>query len=113
MTEIALTDGGLETTLLFVDGHELPCFAAFPLLEDEAGRAALRRYFEAFLALADEHGLPFVLDTPTWRANPDWGEQLGYDLDALAAVTTPWRAVASSTTGHSSAMRDGRSTSTV
>ena len=83
---VALTDGGIETVLLFRDGFELPCFASFPLLADGRGRAALRRYFEPFLDLAQEQGRPFVLDTATWRANPDWGAQLGYDADALAAV---------------------------
>ena len=84
--QVALTDGGMETVLLFHEGFELPCFASFPLLEQEAGRAALRRYFEPFLDTAQERGLPFVLDTATWRANPDWGAQLGYGLDDLAAV---------------------------
>ncbi len=83
---MALTDGGIETVLLFKDGFELPCFASFPLLEDDRGRDALRRYFAPFLELAEAEGLPFVLDTATWRANPDWGAQLGYDLDALAQV---------------------------
>jgi homocysteine S-methyltransferase len=83
-TGLAVADGGLETTLLFHDGLELPCFAAFPLLEDERGRAALRRYFENFLRVAGERGLPFVIDTPTWRANPDWGAELGYDAERLA-----------------------------
>lgn len=83
---MALTDGGIETVLLFHEGLDLPCFASFPLLEQESGRAALRRYFEPFLDTAQDHGLPFVLDTATWRANPDWGAQLGYSLDALAAV---------------------------
>jgi len=35
--EVFLTDGGLETTLIFDDGIELPDFAAFPLLADPAG----------------------------------------------------------------------------
>src|SRR3954451_16821185 len=83
-TGLAVADGGLETTLLFHDGLELPCFAAFPLLEDERGREALRRYFEHFLRVAAERGLPFVIDTPTWRANPDWGAELGYDAERLA-----------------------------
>lgn len=83
MAELALTDGGIETVLLFRDGFELPCFASFPLLHEERGRAALRRYFEPFLDLAQEQNLPFVLGTPTWRANPDWGTQLGYDAAAL------------------------------
>ena len=86
MAPLALTDGGMETTLLFHEGFELPCFAAFPLLGEARGRAALRRYFEPFLATAQERGLPFVLGTTTWRANPDWGTRLGYDDDALAAA---------------------------
>jgi homocysteine S-methyltransferase len=76
----------METTLVFHEGFELPCFASFPLLADERGRAALRRYFAPFLELAERHELPFVLDTPTWRANPDWGTQLGYDAAGLADV---------------------------
>jgi homocysteine S-methyltransferase len=83
---VELTDGGIETHLLFHEGFDLPCFASFPLLEDERGRAAMRAYFERFLEIADARDLPFVLDTATWRANPDWGTQLGYDADRLAAV---------------------------
>src|SRR4051812_8584493 len=81
-----LTDGGLETCLVFQAGIDLPDFAAFPLLDTDEGRAALRAYFEPYLALAEQQGLGMVLDTPTWRANPDWGARLGYDADHLAAV---------------------------
>lgn len=83
---MALTDGGMETSLLFHEGLELPCFASFPLLGEVRARAAVRRYFEPFLDIAQERGLPFVLDTATWRANPDWGAKLGYNADALAAA---------------------------
>jgi homocysteine S-methyltransferase len=75
-----ISDGGIETHLLFHDGFDLPCFAAFPLLDDERGREALRAYFTPFLEIADRHGLPFVLDTVTWRANPDWAARLGCDV---------------------------------
>ena len=40
-----LSDGGLETTLIYLEGVELPQFAAFVLLQDAAGRARLRRYY--------------------------------------------------------------------
>ena len=73
-----LTDGGLETTLIFHRGLDLPEFAAFPLLETEDGRQELRAYFRPYLAVAREYDAGFVLDTPTWRANPDWAEALGY-----------------------------------
>ncbi len=83
---LTLTDGGIETVLLFHEGFELPCFASFPLLAEDRGRDALRRYFRPFLESSAERGMPFVLDTATWRANPDWGAQLGYDSEALANV---------------------------
>lgn len=81
-----LTDGGLETTLIFHDGVDLPFFAAFDLLKDAAGTAILRRYYERYAGLARERGIGLVLESPTWRANPDWGERLGYDAERLAAV---------------------------
>jgi homocysteine S-methyltransferase len=36
-----LTDGGIETTLIFHEGLELPHFAAFHLLRSPEGEAAL------------------------------------------------------------------------
>lgn len=81
-----LTDAGLETVMLFDEGLDLPCFAAFPLVDSDEGRAALRRYYEPFLELARNRSVPIVLSAPTWRANPDWGRQLGYEGDDLAAV---------------------------
>ena len=78
-----LTDGGLETTLIFHQGLELPLFAAFTLLKDESGKAALRAYYEPYLEVARNEGVGIALDTPTWRANPDWGGQLGYSAEAL------------------------------
>jgi homocysteine S-methyltransferase len=81
-----ITDGGMETTLIFHQGFELPCFASFVLLEDEAGRRALRSYFDPYITIAGEHGVGFVLDSPTWRASPDWGAKLGYSRAAVADV---------------------------
>ena len=79
-----LGDGGLETTMIFREGIELPCFAAFPLLRDPDGREALRRYYGEYIAIARRHGAGFALDTPTWRANADWGAKLGYTAAGLA-----------------------------
>ncbi|HEY3486046.1 MAG TPA: homocysteine S-methyltransferase family protein [Ilumatobacteraceae bacterium] len=78
-----LTDGGIETSLIYDQGLELPEFAAFTLLDDDAGRAALIRYFEDYVAIAARDGVGIVLETATWRANPAWGATLGYDADAL------------------------------
>lgn len=81
-----ITDGGLETSLTHLQGVNLADFAAFPLLGDADGRRALDDYYAPYLDMARRHGVGIVLDTPTWRANPDWGARLGYDLPALAAV---------------------------
>ena len=90
-----LTDGGMETTLVFHDGWDLPAFASFPLLDREDGRRWLRSYFARYLQLAAENGFGFVLDTPTWRANPDWGAELGYDREALRRINADAVALAS------------------
>ena len=79
-----LTDGGIETTLIFREGLDLPLFAAFDLLKNAGGEAALRRYFEGYAALARRLGAGVILESATWRSNPDWGARLGYSREALA-----------------------------
>jgi len=84
--KMMVTDGGLETTLIFHHGIDLPEFAAFTLLESETGRDALRRYYEPYAAAAQRTRAPCLLDTATWRASPDWGAKLGYGVDQLSAL---------------------------
>lgn len=72
-----LTDGGLETTLIFHDGIDLPCFASIALFGREGGREALDRYFETYLAIARARQIGFVLESATWRASRDWAAPLG------------------------------------
>ncbi|HEY5707755.1 MAG TPA: homocysteine S-methyltransferase family protein [Terrimicrobiaceae bacterium] len=81
---IFLTDGGIETTLIFHEGLDLPHFAAFCLLNDRSGYAALQKYFRTYASLAREYGVGFILESPTWRANADWGAKLGYTELTLA-----------------------------
>jgi S-methylmethionine-dependent homocysteine/selenocysteine methylase len=87
-----LTDGGIETTLIFHDGHELPYFAAYDLLARDGGDEALRGYFEPYVRIALERGVGIVLETATWRASPDWAERLGHSPERLAELNR--RAVA-------------------
>ena len=86
MPTVLLTDSGLETWLVFHRGVELADFAAFPLLRDAGGRALLAAYFLDHLRIGAQAGAAVVLETPTWRANADWGSRLGYDADALDGV---------------------------
>ncbi|MDF1793028.1 MAG: homocysteine S-methyltransferase family protein [Thalassobaculaceae bacterium] len=73
-----LTDGGLETTLVFIDGIELPDFAAIDLLRRDGGRDHLKRYYERYLEIARANDCGFVLESVTWRASRDWTRKLGY-----------------------------------
>jgi homocysteine S-methyltransferase len=79
-----LTDGGIETTLIYHEGIELPEFAAFVLLDSEAGRETLSRYYRRYLDIAAASpGAGFVLESPTWRAGRDWCATLGLDEAAM------------------------------
>jgi homocysteine S-methyltransferase len=80
-----ITDDGLETWLLFQCGIDLPAFAAYPLAATASGRAALTEYLHHYTAIASSVGAAVVLDTATWRANPDWAAVLGHDRDALGS----------------------------
>jgi homocysteine S-methyltransferase len=81
-----MTGGGLETTLIFREGYELPLFAAHQLLRTEDGTAVLRRHFEESARLARELGVGLVLQSPTWRASARWGAELGQSPEDLAAL---------------------------
>ncbi|MCX6397063.1 MAG: homocysteine S-methyltransferase family protein [Propionibacteriales bacterium] len=86
-TQVYLTDSGLETDLVFHHGIDLPEFAAFPLLADDAGRTLLQQYYAAHLAVAVQQNVGFVFESPTWRASADWGHRLGFDAVALDELT--------------------------
>lgn len=84
--DLFLTDAGIETTLIFHEGFDLPYFAAFHLLKDEKGRQALGKYFRRHAAIARENGTGFILESATWRASADWGDKLGYSVQELDAA---------------------------
>jgi homocysteine S-methyltransferase len=83
-----VTDGGLETDLIFHHGVDLPDFAAFPLLDTAEGRGLLTQYYDGYATIAQQAGAGLMLEAPTWRANPDWGARLGYSAADLARVNT-------------------------
>jgi len=82
--EFFLTDGGIETALIFLEGLELPDFAAFDLLKRKEGEAALRKYFRTYAGLAQRFGTGLILESATWRASADWGTKLGYGAREMA-----------------------------
>ncbi|WP_421654373.1 homocysteine S-methyltransferase family protein [Leptothermofonsia sp. ETS-13] len=85
-SDLFITDGGIETTLIFREGLDLPDFAAFDLLRHEAGYRVLQKYFRTYASLARNYQVGLILESATWRANPDWGTRLGYSSTALAEM---------------------------
>ena len=83
---VFLTDGGVETDLIFHHGVDLPEFASFVLHENAAGEAVLRSYYDEYLQIASKGGFGLVLETTTWRASEDWGSRVGYDRAQLRTV---------------------------
>ena len=81
-----VTDGGLETDLIFHHGVDLPEFAAFPLLDSDSGRTLLTDYYAGYAEIAAAVHAGLLLESATWRANPDWGTALGYDAARLRRV---------------------------
>ncbi len=81
-----LTDGGMETVLIFQEGIDLPCFASFPVLDSEEGRALLTRYLDQHLQIADGHGVGLLLESATWRASPDWVARVTGSPDPTAGI---------------------------
>ncbi|WP_455198132.1 homocysteine S-methyltransferase family protein [Kaarinaea lacus] len=84
--KLFLTDGGLETTLIFHDGLDLPCFAAFDLLKTVEGSLHIKNYYRKYASIALANQTGFLLESPTWRANTDWGKKMGYTQNALHEI---------------------------
>ena len=85
-SDLFLTDGGLETTLIFHNGLELPYFAAFDLLKNGKGREHLYEYFSTYAHIARDHNVGIILESATWRASSDWGKKLDYSRESLADI---------------------------
>ena len=78
-----ITDGGIETHIIFNMGVELPHFSAFPLNDSATGREVIRRYYRDYLPVARAARRGFLFATDSWRASPDWADRVGYDRALL------------------------------
>lgn len=82
--DMFITDGGIETYLIFHEGIDLPYFAAFDLFRSQAGQRVLRDYYRRHAVIARNHGVGFIFETATWRASADWAQKLNYTKTELA-----------------------------
>lgn len=70
--DLTLTDGGIETRIIYEFKRPIGDFEAYKLLADQAGRDILRRIYQSYAEIAVRHRLPVQLGTPTWRASRKW-----------------------------------------
>ena len=75
---VMLTDGGIETRLIYEFNRPLPDFASFLPLFDREGRAALAAIYRSYMEVAADHDLPMQIGTPTWRAHPEGLARQGF-----------------------------------
>ncbi len=83
LDRLFLTDGGVETDLIFNRGIDLPFFASVLLLRTPEGEKALDGYIRPYLELARRLGTGFEFVTASWRASPDWAAKFGLSQDKL------------------------------
>ena len=83
LDRLFLTDGGIETDLIYNRGIELPFFASINLLRSSVGKEALEEYFRSYLDLARRLGTGFELVSASWRASPDWAAEFGLTQEEL------------------------------
>ena len=79
---VMLTDGGIETRLIYQDHLKLPDFASFLPLFDPAGRRAIEALYRSYFQIAADTGLPMQIGTPTWRAHPEGLARQGFTAPA-------------------------------
>lgn len=76
--EPILTDGGIETRIMFETDIEMdPDVQVAALVSDPAGRPALRSIYEGYVEVAREFGVPVVIGTPTFRASLAFARRAG------------------------------------
>jgi S-methylmethionine-dependent homocysteine/selenocysteine methylase len=82
---LILTDGGIETRIMFETEIPLPPYVQVAgLVKNPAGGPVLRRIYESYVAAARSFDLPVIIGTPTFRASLNFVLQAG--LDGAGAV---------------------------
>jgi S-methylmethionine-dependent homocysteine/selenocysteine methylase len=86
LDRLFVTDAGLETDMIFNRGFDLPCFASVTMLQTVEGMNALEDYFRSFIDLARRQRTGCLLESPSWRASPDWAPKLEISIADLAML---------------------------
>ncbi len=78
-----ITEGGIETEIMYKWGFDMPHFAMFPLLENPASAKIIREMYQRYLDVVAKYGHNALIGGFDYRASPDWGAKLGYSEQSL------------------------------
>ncbi len=78
-----ITEGGIETEIMYKWGFEMPHFAMFPLLDNPQAAAAIKGMYRRYLDVVAKYKQSALIGGFDYRASPDWGNLLGYSASAL------------------------------
>lgn len=78
-----ITEGGIETEIMYKWGFEMPHFAMFPLLDNPKAAEAIRGMYRRYLDVVAKYGHNALIGGFDYRASPDWGALLGYSAQSL------------------------------
>ena len=88
-----ITDGGIETHMIYLMGIPLNDFALFELLDRDEGCDLLNKLYKSYLDIALSHKISIIIGSPTWRANANWMKKMGYqpsDVFRINEQATTW-----------------------
>ncbi|KIX06754.1 uncharacterized protein Z518_04730 [Rhinocladiella mackenziei CBS 650.93] len=91
-SNLLLTEGGIETTLVYKKGFHLPEFASGPLLLTPEGTKALQDCHASYIDIALRHKRGIIVETQTWRSSRIWCDKLGFSENEMMKLNR--RAVA-------------------
>ena len=78
-----LTEGGVETEVMYKYGFDLPEFAMFTLLENPEAMKVIRDMYRRYFDVVAKHDLCALVSGMDYRASLDWGKLVGYSETAL------------------------------
>lgn len=79
-----LSEGGMETEVMYKHGFDFPHFAVFELLKNPKAVSALQAMYRQYFDVVAKHQMVALVGGLDYRASPDWGALLGYSADGLS-----------------------------
>lgn len=84
--DLFLSEGGVETTLVYKYGRSLKEFASFTMFENKEDSELITAIHRSFADVAASHELPIILDIETWRASSVWFDKIGTSQEQQAKI---------------------------